>query len=116
MKFDSGSLEQGLAMFEDKAEAAIRMYAETSAKKLETEAKENRKWTDRTGDARTRLRGSTGKIAKGYELRLAHGVPYGIWLELANEKNYAIIEPTIRFVGTFEIMPGLQHLLSRLGG
>jgi hypothetical protein len=113
-KMDFKNLEKGLNLLDDKIDVAFRMFADTSAKKLETSAKENRPWTDRTSSARNRLEGSAYKVSKGYELRLAHGVSYGIWLELANEKNYAIIEPTIRLKSP-EVLSGLEKLMDRLG-
>jgi hypothetical protein len=115
MKFDTSDLEKGIELFEGRVDAAIRMYGDTSAKKLESYAKRNRKWTDRTADARNRLKGSVYKVTKGYQLELAHGVDYGIWLELANEKNYAIIEPTIRLKSP-EILRGLNRLFDKLEG
>ena len=81
---------------------------------LRDSAQENRRWTDRTGQARQRLNGYVGKIAEGYRITLAHGVDYGLWLELANEKKYSIIPQTIEYVGTFEILPGFERLLERL--
>ena len=51
----------------------------------------------------------------GYRITLAHGVDYGIWLELAHEKKYAIIPETIRVVGDGEILPGFERLIERLG-
>lgn len=116
LDFDFKDLVEGLANFEDKAQAAIRMYADTSAEKLESYAKEHRKWKDRSTDARKRLKGSSIKVAKGYRLQLAHGVRYGVFLELANEKKYAIIEPTLTEVGAEEIMPGFEKLIDRLQG
>ena len=114
-KFDPGSLLTGLISAPDKADAAIRMYADTSAIKLQNFAKQNRPWTDRTGQARQRLTGTSYRIANGYRLELAHGVDYGIWLELAHEKKYSIIPKTIQYVGTYDILPGLKNLLDRLG-
>ena len=114
-KFDSSLLESGLFDFESKAQAAIRMYAEQSALALQNNAKQNAKWTDRTGHARQRLTGDVLVVANGYKLRLAHGVDYGLWLELAHEKRFAIIPQTIEYVGTYEIMPGFEKLLKRLG-
>ena len=93
--------------------AAVRMYAETQAKNLEGYAKEHRPWTDRTGDARKRLTGYVTEIPNGYSINLAHGVDYGIWLELAMEKRFAILEPTVRLRGP-EVLRGLQGLLDRL--
>lgn len=114
-KFDPSDLLNGLMRFENKSDAAVATYAETSALKLQNYAKENRRWTDRTGHARQRLTGTSGKVSEGYKLTLAHGVDYGIWLELAHEKRFAIIQETIQTVGSNEIMPGFQRLLERLG-
>lgn len=111
-RFDDSGLSQGMKLFEFRAHAAVGMYANTSAKKLETYAKRNRPWTDRTGDARKLLTGYEQDLGDKWRVNLAHGVDYGIWLELANEKNYAIIQPTIDLVGP-EIMQGLQGLLLR---
>lgn len=114
-KFDGGSLLNGLMAMPNRVDTAVRVYAETGAQKLVAFAKENRRWTDRTGDARNRLNGYVGKISNGYRITLSHGVPYGIWLELAHEKRYSIIPQTIEYVGTFDIMPGFERLMERLG-
>lgn len=114
MKWDIDGLEQGLENFGAKAEAAFAMYAKNSALKLQNYARSNRPWTDRTGTARQRLTGSSSKGAHWYELKLSHGVNYGVFLELAHEKQFAIIMPTIEKVGSSEIMPGFRNLLERL--
>ena len=46
-------------------------------------------------------------------ITLAHGVDYGIWLELAHGKNYAIIAPTVREEGP-RIIKDLDNLMSKL--
>ena len=115
-QMDISGLVKGLTGTESKSEMAIRMYAETSAMKLQNYARENRPWTDRTSHARQRLTGSVTTTSNGYRLILAHGVSYGIWLELAHEKRYSIIPKTIEYVGTFVIIPGFERLLERLGG
>lgn len=111
---DASDLKKGLLMFETKAQKAIRMYAETSAVKMEAHAQDNAEWEDRSGDARKRLKGSVEIHDNGYAIVLAHGVDYGIWLELAHEKKFAIIQPTINEVGEKKIMPGFHRLLERL--
>lgn len=111
---DLSPLTKGLLQFETKAESAFRMYAENSALSLQNNARTNARWTDRTGHARQRLTGDVLTVVNGYKLRLAHGVDYGIWLELAHEKRFSIIPETIEYVGTFEIMPGFERLLERL--
>lgn len=114
-RLDISKLANGLIGAQDKVDLAIRMYAEQGARQLENFAKENRRWTDRTGHARQRLNGYVGKVEKGYKIYLAHGVDYGIWLELANEKRFSIIPQAIEYVGTFEVMPGFEKLMERLG-
>lgn len=115
-RLDMTGLLKGLTSAPDKIDLAIRAYAEQGALKLQNFAKENRRWTDRTGQARQRLNGYVGKSQVGYRIYLAHGVEYGLWLELANEKRYSIIPQAIEYVGAFEIMPGFQKLMDRLNG
>lgn len=117
-KLDAEKLLSGLTSFEDRAEMAFRMYAEQSALKLQNWARLNRRWTDRTAHARQRMTAVSypKPISSGYRIRLQHGVDYGIWLELANERKYAIIMEAIETVGSSEILPGLTKLLNRLGG
>lgn len=113
-KFDFSGLLKGLADAELKLKFALEAYAKTSAAKLENYAKRNARWTDRTGDARNRLKGDSEAYGSGYRLSLAQGVTYGIWLEFAHERKYAIIEETINIVGSKDIMPGLAQLFGRL--
>lgn len=116
-RFDGSSLERGLSAFEDRFEAAVHMYAETGATKLQNFAQTNAPWTDRTGHARQRLNAKVSREGNGgYLITLAHGVDYGIWLELANEKKFAVIEKTILECGKTEVLPGFERLLNRLGG
>lgn len=110
---DTSALEKGLEAFMDKSEASIQMYAETAALKLQNYMRDEAPWTDRTGDARKRLTGTVYRVKGGYQIILSHGVDYGIWLELAHEKRFAIIQPTI-LVNSNEIMRGLDRLLERL--
>lgn len=115
-RMDVDTILRGLSDMDDRTDAAIRRFAGTSAEKLEAYAKENARWENRTGDARRRLKGDVLSVENGYKLRLAHGVDYGVFLELAHEREYAIIEETIETVGSSDIMPGFNHLMDRLGG
>lgn len=111
---DTSQLESGLNLLLGKSEAAIRMYAENAALKLQNYSRDKAPWTDRTGHARQRLTGTATRVANGYKVTLAHGVDYGIWLELAHEKRFAIIQPTI-LINSNDIMEGFNKLLERLG-
>ena len=111
---DFSELHSWLSSAPGRAEMALNLYATNAALKLQNYARDNAPWTDRTGHARQRLTGTTSRIDKGYRITLAHGVDYGKWLELAHEKKYAIIQPTI-LVNSNEIIAGLNKLLERLG-
>jgi len=110
---DSSNLDAGLKSLKQRADQAIGMYAETGALKLQNDARAGAPWTDRTGAARQRLTGTSDKQSYGYLLTLAHGVYYGIYLELAMEKRWAIIMDTIRKTGA-EIMTGFSRLMERM--
>lgn len=110
---NASDLLSGLTKFNSRSDAAIWAYAETAAQKLQGYAREHRPWTDRTGHARQRLTCGVTKDSSIYKLTLSHGVDYGIWLELANEKRFAIIQPTI-LANSDDIMRGFEHLLERM--
>ena len=113
LKIDTSQLNMGLIDFQGRALMAFKMYSDTAAKSLEEYMKEHRVWTDRTGDARKRLTGRSSEIPNGFRITLSHGVNYGIWLELAHEKRYAILEPTVRLRGP-EVVRGMNKLIDRL--
>ena len=106
-------VQANLAELPYKLDAALTIWGETVAKKWETEAKHNRPWTDRTNRARLGLTGSSGMEPKGLKIVLAHTVDYGVWLELAHEKRFAIVEPTVRLESN-EAIRGLNRLLDKV--
>jgi hypothetical protein len=61
-------------------------------------AQENAPWQDVTGDARAGLKSLVvDDPASGrYRLYLGHGVSYGVYLELSNGGQFAIIIPTLQ--------------------
>lgn len=76
--------------------SAITMLLETAAKKMESWAKMNRTWTDRTNRARLGLTGYAYWENKSIvSAIIAHTVSYGVFLELAHQKKYAILEKAI---------------------
>lgn len=138
VKFDFTNLKNGMKNFEDRTDIALKAYVDTSTKKIEAYAKSHRPWTDRTSQARQRLKSSWKIIPSGYRIQLAHGVNYGKYLEATNnpnwknpksptgknqltglqaefayERKFAIISPTIREKSP-EILKGLQNLFDRM--
>lgn len=113
--YSSSTLNKNLLAMSTKIGAAVLMLASTEASRLESHMKINRPWTDRTGMAKATLRASVSQPSKNkIRITLSHGVDYGIWLELAHGKNWAIIGPTINQEGP-EVIKRFQGLMNRLG-
>ncbi|MDB8805017.1 hypothetical protein [Romboutsia sp. 1001216sp1] len=109
-KFNASGLMKGLAEREVKTKAAVGLYADTTAKKMEAHAKSNYKWTPRSGQAHQTLNGTWkwhGSVAR---VELSHGASYGVYLEFCNEKRYAIVKPTIDLISP-QAIRGLANIL-----
>ena len=112
--YSESSLKSGLDKMSVKLGAVVLMYASTKASELQGKMKLNRPWTDRTGMAKALLTAKVSQPSKQLvRISLAHGVEYGIWLELAHEKNYAIIAPTVREEGP-RIVQDMDNRMSKL--
>lgn len=76
--------------------SAVRFVAEYWQPVIETFAKDFAPWADRSGNARQTLHAFVEDLSKDtVALYLAHGMDYGIWLEIANGGRYAIIWDTL---------------------
>lgn len=96
-------------------EAGMELYVHRFAQRVEAYAKENAPWEDQTGDAREGLNASAHTTPIEYVITLAHGVEYGIWLEVRWGGRFAIIMPTLEKMGD-ELMGELRLAeLIRLG-
>lgn len=114
LDYNNSTLSKNLDKMSVKLGAVVLMYAATKASELQAKMKINRPWTDRTGMAKALLNAKVSQPNKNtVRITLAHGVDYGIWLELAHGKNYAIIAPTIREEGP-RIVEDLNNLMSKL--
>lgn len=114
LDYEGSTLQRNLDKMSSKLGATVLMYSATKASKLEAQMKVNRPWTDRTGMAKATL---SAKVSQPSEtvirITLAHGVEYGVWLELAHGKKYAIVAPTIREEGP-RLVEDLNNLMSKL--
>lgn len=114
LDYNASTLNKNLGNMSAKLGAVILMYTSTKASELQTKMQMNRPWIDRTGAAKATLRARVSRPNENIvRITLAYGVPYGIWLELANEKNYAVIAPTVREEGP-RIIEDLNGLMSKL--
>jgi len=82
-----------------------------------TYAKTNAPWTDRTGNARAGLHAKTvvADQGKAFELIVAGSVFYQIFLETRFSGKYAILLPTVNYIGGI-IMQRIQSALSQMEG
>lgn len=83
-------------MVEKKVRASIGVYADTAAKKMEGEAKRDGPWIDRTTNARNSIQGNSGWQGNKAVITLSGNMDYSPYLELAREKKYAVLVPTIQ--------------------
>lgn len=86
-----------LASFEQRVIQALGQLADLFTAKLESYAKANAPWTDRTGAARQGLRAFAVKAAMQVTLYLVTSVNYGIFLELGTSRMAPrpIVMPTL---------------------
>lgn len=113
LKIDAKEVVVNLEKADQKIRVVIYAEMETWAKIMESYAKQNRPWTDRTGHARQRLKGFVEKLDNVLRVGVAHGVDYGTHLELEHEKRYAILKPTLDiFVG--KIMQDFNYFLNKV--
>lgn len=108
------TLTPGLKEFPPKLDIAVARTVDYFAPNAESYMKQNAPWEDRTGNARNLLHATPfHEPPVQHGIVLAHGVPYGIWLEVRFEGRYSIIQPTIEAMGP-EMMNTFAGLLSRM--
>ena len=76
---------------EQTAEDELQVWAD----RILADAKQNAPWADRTGDARAGLDVDVSREGQDIVLELFHTVDYGLWLEVKNSGELAIIMPTL---------------------
>lgn len=88
-----------------------RHIAHEQAAEMEAYAKSNAPWTDRTGRARATLSARVEETGPIGTIVLAHGVDYGLWLEIANQGRFSIIPETIDVYAP-KVMRSLQNMIN----
>jgi len=90
------ALITNLGLWGEQVQRIPHMVLEYYQPVLETYMKENAPWTDRTGNARQSLYTELEDLAKDIAvLYLAHGMEYGLWLEVRWAGRWSVIWPTI---------------------
>lgn len=83
--------------------------ADEIARALETYAKNNHLWKDRSGFTTQSTRGEVAEAARDYVMvALSAGMDYDVFLELAREGKYAWLMPAM-----LECRPLMEQILAR---
>lgn len=107
----SNPIPERLAALRAGLPAVITKAVEFNANDGQNFMRDNAPWTDRTGNARQGLFGRSFKRGQwGWTIVLFHSVPYGIWLEIAMDRKYKIVEPAWRRTGQ-QVMADLNHIM-----
>lgn len=113
VSYDDKRLRKNAANFDRNVRNNVAVLVDRHAAITTGWLKQNARWTDRTGAARSGIFAVPNRGNKYEEIFMAYSVNYGIWLEIANDRKYAIITPAMRIMGK-ELMDSLQYLLDRI--
>ena len=107
------ALAEAIERYGERVLVAVQAVAGEVATLMQNAAKDNARWTDRTGNARSGLFG-TAEAEFAQELvviYLSHGadIDYGVYLETRYGGRYAIIMRTIE-----QHLPQLRRMLEEL--
>lgn len=114
VKPPSAELMPAVEVYGQRVRTAVRAVADYMAQTVQGEMRQNAPWEDRTGNARTGLFSVVEEAAGDLvTIWLSHGhtVYYGVYLELAHGKRYAIIMPTIE-----ANLPVIERMLQQIFG
>ena len=111
--WESDTLNPGLIAFPVRLAAALWTLMEFNETKVQDHMRSTAPWTDRTGNARQGLFAKAFKDAGEVGIVAYHTMPYGIWLEVKHEGQYAVITPTVPLEGA-RIMQEVSKLITAM--
>lgn len=109
----SDTLTPSLVAFPVVLATALGKLMQYEAAKVQDYARDNAPWKDRTTNARGGLFAKSNVNPTNVEIILYHTVPYGIFLEVKNSGEYAIIRPTLEVEGP-RVMRSVRTLMKRM--
>ena len=95
IRIDIENALAGLSAYGTDARSRLGEIGFSAAGDLEIYAKQNRPWTDRTGNARRSLQGVYDHSGSLCTVGIEGGMPYSVFLELGFDGRYAILAPTV---------------------
>ncbi len=112
IRIDTSSLMNNLKKLENKTFQATKLYADSAGVKMVNYAKSNAPWEDRTTNSRQTINHETKIAGNNVIIAIKGNTPHFKYLELAMEKRWAILWPTLqRFQG--EIVSGWRNVLGK---
>lgn len=111
--YDDKQLSHNIKTFGKDLRRNISAVVDYNAAFAQAWLRSRAKWTDRTGAARSGLFAISIEDRNNFEIFMAYSVNYGIWLEVANNRKYAIITPAIRVIGD-KLIKDMQGLIDRM--
>lgn len=109
LEFDASEMVQKTSDLASRLREALLELGQRMAARIESAAKKNAKWIDRTSHARQGLVSRAVMEGSKLVIHLYHSEAYGKWLEIAMQERYAIIMATLR-----SHYPQVMNLASRL--
>lgn len=114
IRFTEDTLTAGIKSLPGVVNRVAAFVMKKNEAPAENYMKVNAPWKDRTTNARNGLAARyVGSEKSVHEMVLFHQVDYGIWLEIRNDGEYAIILPTVQHFGA-KCMEDLVHILDRI--
>jgi hypothetical protein len=111
--YDDRALKNNVAHFKSDLRSAVHAVADRRAAETTAWLKRNAPWTDRTGAARSGLFAVPMHGAGFAEIYMAYSVNYGIWLEVANDRRFSVLQPAMRIQGE-AFMNDMKLLIDRM--
>lgn len=113
MSYDDRRLRRNARHLNSNVRRNISAVVDRRAAITTMDLKTGARWTDRTGAARSGLVAIPIHGRTFEEIYMSYSVTYGIWLEIAHDRKYAIITPMMRIAAN-ALMADLRFLLDRM--
>lgn len=107
------SLTKDLETMYNKAMLTIEGTVASNTIELQNYMRTHYKWHPQSYRAHQTMTGSYGQEDDGYLIALSYGVDYGVYLELAHEKRFALTKPTAKEKGP-AVIASFEGLLNKL--
>lgn len=111
LKLDASALSRTMYDLQMRTRENCELYARNAAKELESLAKAEAPWIDRTGHARGGITGTAVRSGSQITIALSGSVRYLVYLELAHGKKWAVLWPVMQ-----RHAPRILQGFARIGG